>query len=98
MRTPAKGKVAKIRSIFEKPAVSKFKSAMEKPSKKKMAARGSQEEGQRKRANQMGSVQVANAGGWIQQEGGGTGEGEGEWWRAVWPQLSARSPTSPTPT
>ena len=38
MRTPVKGKVAKIRSIFEKPTVSKFKSPMGKPSKKKMAA------------------------------------------------------------
>ena len=38
MRTPVKGKVAKIRSLFEKPTVSKFKSAMGKPSKKKMAA------------------------------------------------------------
>ena len=38
MRTPVKGKVAKIRSLFKKPAVSKFKSTMGKPSKKKMAA------------------------------------------------------------
>ena len=38
MRTPVKGKVARIRSLLEKPTVSKFKSTMGKPSKKKMAA------------------------------------------------------------
>ena len=40
MRTPVKGKVSKIRSIFENPAVDRYKSAMVKPSKKKPAAGG----------------------------------------------------------
>ena len=40
MRTPVKGKVSKIRSIFENPVVDKYKSAMVKPNKKKPAAGG----------------------------------------------------------
>ena len=41
MRTPVKGKVSKIRSIFENSAVvDRYKSVMVKPSKKKPAAGG----------------------------------------------------------